>query len=164
MLRKVVLTVLLPLACMASFSACTATAVSTNETNQPIDESKLSISETCALLDELGAQHNSQQERALADMAVMARNTQPMIEFLETTIVIFEEAANQTGDSSMRAALLTQINDYQMIKEVLESHSIDDPALATEMQKLKSQLDVDAMPYIESQCPGSIMNPDPDDQ
>ncbi|UYQ76562.1 hypothetical protein OF385_11005 [Glutamicibacter sp. JL.03c] len=164
MLRKVVHAIVLSVGCIVGLAACNAANVAPNESNLPSDEPKLSISETCDLLDEEAVQHNIKQERALADMALMAKNSEPMIGFLETTIVIFQQIADQTGDSNMRAALLTQVNDYQMLRDAYASYSVDDPALVEELQKVRGQLDVDAMPYIQSQCPGSIVDPDGDGQ
>jgi len=164
MLRKIGTVFVLSLTCLTGITACSAAKVSTEASDSRTHEAKLTIQETCALLDELSTQHSSRQERQIADMALMAKNTQPMIEFLETTIFIFDEVAGQTGDNSMRAALLASSNNFQLILDVFRSHKSDDSILSAELKAVERRLDPTSMPYLKASCPGSIVNPNTDEQ
>jgi len=162
MLRKAATTIVLPLTCLACLVACSSAEVPVNEPGASIAETKLSISESCDLIDDLAVEHNVEEERALADIALMAKNTQPMIDFLATSILIFDEVASRASDDNMRSALYAQVRNYQLIKEVVEDHSSDDPSLSIAVQDVKTRLNLDAMPYIQESCPGSIVNPSSD--
>ncbi|KSU67201.1 hypothetical protein AS038_05415 [Arthrobacter sp. NIO-1057] len=114
------------------------------------------------MIDDLAVKHNVEEERALADIALLAKNTQPMIDFQATSILIFDEVASRASDDNMRNALYAQVRNYQLIKKVIGDHSSDDPSLSTAVQDVKNRLNLDAMPYIQESCPGSIVNPSSD--
>ncbi|MFJ2351302.1 hypothetical protein [Glutamicibacter sp. NPDC087673] len=122
---------------------------------------QLSTKQSCALINELAVEHSIEEKRALAYMGILAQNSQPAIEAMETAIGIYREVSEQTGDRHLRTALRSEIENYQDFIDLIANRSFDDPTLASDVEAAEGGLQDQYTDYVRETCPASASEPDP---
>ncbi|MGH3653402.1 hypothetical protein [Glutamicibacter sp.] len=122
---------------------------------------QLNTRQSCALLDELAVEHSIEEKWALAYMGILAQNSEPAVEAMETAIVIYRAVSEQTGNKHLRTALKSEIKNYQDFIGLIAGRPFDDPTLASDVEAAKAGLQDQYTVYVQETCPASLPDPAP---
>lgn len=138
----------------------TALAVTSTLVLTACSSTKLSTVESCALIDELAVEHSIKEKWEMAYIAILAENTEPVVDALEAASIVYREVSEQTGDRGLRTALNTSVENYQKFIEIIKARSPNEPTFDAEVEELTDEMDDGHVEYIRRACPGSIVDPD----
>ena len=140
----------------------TALAVTSALALTACSSAKLTTSVSCALIDELAVEHSIEEKWEMAYIAIMAENTEPVVDAVEAASIALQEVSEQTGDRGLRKALNTSVKNYQEFIELIKDRSPSDPTLDADVEALIAEMDDGHFSYIRNACPGSIVDPGSD--